>query len=309
MGLACVGCLVLLSLLWAAETLRGELLPNLMPDPLPHWLGLALPFALLAILSAFYAFMRRRQRPGTRETWTAIGIGAGMFVLPAVLMSLASAQVTGYTRTVLFTLVPVFAVVFEPYFGGSERKEISGGLVAALAAMAGALCIFPAQGPDSVEIGVGFCVVVLAAACVAAANCWAVRQAERISLAPLAAIASATAALSFAAMSAVLEHAEWRWPLHWTLHWTLLAPSLLWSGLVELPGLLLLFWLMARLSAVRMTTRYIVAPLLTILVGSVLLRSSLQWRTWAGLLLMSASAAYLLFAPEREPERTGLGLR
>ena len=68
--------------------------------------------------------------------------------------------------------------------------------------------------------------------------------------------------------------------------------------IVTLPGLLLLFWLMPRITAVRMTTRFVLAPLFAILIGMAIDRPAVGPRIWLGLLLVAAGAASLLFAPD-----------
>ena len=73
----------------------------------------------------------------------------------------------------------------------------------------------------------------------------------------------------------------------------------------DLVALALLFWLMQRMSAVRMATRFLIAPLLTNLIGIALLRPGVHRRGWTGLLLIAIGSAWLLFAPKDEPDRTG----
>jgi drug/metabolite transporter (DMT)-like permease len=200
----------------------------------------------------------------------------------------------------------VFTLVFEPYFDSGFDRQSRSTLLAALMSIVGALCVFPVEIPASIEAGLALCAVILAAACIAAANCKAVvlatQPAEKstATTAQMAAIAGAIAAIAFAVASAITERPVWKWNI-----W---QPELLWSALVEAPALLLLFWLMRRMSATRMATRYVIAPLLAILIGAALMRSDLALRTWLGLALMAGGAAYLLLAPAAEPESTGLSL-
>jgi drug/metabolite transporter (DMT)-like permease len=64
--------------------------------------------------------------------------------------------------------------------------------------------------------------------------------------------------------------------------------------------LLLLFWLMRRMSAVPMTTRFLLAPLIANIVSLLLLRPTVSLRAGLGLLLIAAGAGWLLFRPESE---------
>ena len=297
--------LLLLSLLWAFGMLRSDLLPGLIVSPLPYLQKQALSFALLTILTSLASALRREGWPCRRLLWDSVLVGLGLFVIPLALTTLAADLVPGLAQAAtLFTLTPVFALVFEPYMSPGTATQSRGGLIAALASIVGALYVFPVGIPTSLQAAGGLCAMILATACVAAANCKAVATAKEFSegsTAMPAAIAGATAAILLTAASAVTERPLWKWDA--------LGPELLWSATVELPGLLLLFWLLRRMSATRMTTRYVFAPLLAILAGVGLMRIPLAPRTWLGLLLMAAGAAYLLLAPEGESKLEGLSLR
>ena len=301
---ASLAALLLLSMTWAVGTLRADLLPGLISNPLPHLQRQAVPFVLLTFVASLVAAVRREQWPRGRQLRNAIVIGLGLFVAPVALVSLADGWVPGLARAALFTLTPVFALVFEPYIGSGRVSQSRMGLMAALGSVAGALFIFPVDIPALIEAAGGLCAVILATACVAGANCKAVavfQESSGHSVATQAAIAAATAAITLAAMSIVMELMErpiWKWDL--------LGPELLWSMAIEVPALFLLFWLMPRMSAPRMATRYVIAPLLAILVGAGLMRAALVPRTWLGLLLMATGAAYLLLAPDAKPDELSL---
>jgi hypothetical protein len=234
-------------------------------------------------------------------------IGLGLFVIPGGLMYLSEGSIPSSARAAWFILVPVFAIVFEPYIGGKTDELNRVGLSAALIAMLGALCVFSVRTPGSLAASTALGAVILAAASIGAANCIAVLTATEpaenssapgISPAPMAVIAGATAAIAFAIASAFLE------PTRPT--WNASTPELLWSAAVEVPSLLLLFWLMRRMSAPRMATRYVLAPLLAIVIGIVVSGSAaeVQPRTWLGLLLMAAGATWLLLARRQESTET-----
>jgi drug/metabolite transporter (DMT)-like permease len=312
-----IAALGALSLLSACGVLK-QIVFTPRADELPHEERQALPFALLAIAMYGLAMARGAEWPRGRALLSAVLTGLGLFVVPAWLLSFADAWIPAYGRTALLTLTPVFAFVLEPYLNPDVRVSSDGGdaasmenrndLVAALVAVVGALCVFPVGIPASIEAGVALCAVIAAAACIAVANCKAVACVREesdstlyLALLPFTAIAAATAAIAFATESLLFEHPSWAWQL--------LAPELLWAAFIELPGLVLLFWLMRRMSATRMTTRFLWGPLIAVTVGAALMRAVLAWRTWLGLLLMAAGAGYLLLAPNSEPESTSLSLR
>jgi drug/metabolite transporter (DMT)-like permease len=312
-----IAALGALSLLSACGVLKQTVF-TASADELPHGERQALPFALLAIAMCGLVMGRGVEWPRGRALWSAVLVGLGLFVVPAWLISYADAWIPAYGRTALLTLTPVFAFVFEPYLNSDIGVNSDGGvaastanrndLVATLVALAGALCVFPVGVPASIEASAALCAVIAAAACIAAANCKGVAcvreepdSTSHLALIPFIAIATATAAIAFATGSLLFEHPAWAWQL--------LAPELLWAAFIEIPGLLLLFWLMGRMSATRMTTRFLWGPLIAVTLGAALMRAVLAWRTWLGLLLMAAGAGYLLLAPKSEPESAGLSLR
>jgi drug/metabolite transporter (DMT)-like permease len=294
-----IAALLLLCFLWSLGSLRSDLLQNLTLHPLPPMEKQAVPFALLAVTAVLFAVARRTKWPRGQRLLPPVLVGLGLFLAPAVLVSLTMQWVPELTRVALFSLAPVFAVVLEPHIGHVVGPQSKGALPAALAAVVGMLCIFPIEIPRSPAAGIAFGAVVLAAACVSAANCQAVRVVLRTPgrpIAPLAAIAGATAAVGLAASSVLMEQ-----PF---LRWDTLVSEAAWSAAFELPGLFLLFWLMRRMSAARMTTRFVLAPFVALLIGAVVLRPALTPRTWLGLLLVAGGIGWLLLAPEEEPEES-----
>lgn len=112
-----IAALLLLCFLWSLGSLRSDLLQNLTLHPLPAMEKQAVPFALLAVTAALFALARRTAWPRGLSVLPPVLVGLGLFVAPAVLVSLAKDWVPELTRVALFSLVPVFAVVLEPYIG------------------------------------------------------------------------------------------------------------------------------------------------------------------------------------------------
>lgn len=263
----------------------------------------ALPFALLALAAGMFAVSRGAKWPQSRQLRTVVAISVGLFVVPALLVDLAQGWVSAFTRVVLFTLTPVIAVVFEPHTGGAAQPQMRGGLLATLVSVAGALCLFPVGLPASIASTGAFAAVIAAVACLALANCHAVRFASEVSNAdadPVAAIACASAAIGLLAGSALTQGLA--------LPRAVTSFELAWLVLVTLPGLLLLLWLLRRMSAARMTTCFVLAPWLAVLIGIGLERPALTARMVLGLALMVAGAGWLLVAPEDAARDTDLGL-
>jgi drug/metabolite transporter (DMT)-like permease len=301
-SVAPVAALLFLSLLWALGALRADLLPQFETDR-TSWQQFpleALTLSVIAISAAVIALARGTRWPRGRTSGACVAAALGLFVLPGVLVHLSSYRIPDFTRVAVFSLVPVFTVVFEPYINPDAETRTNRGLAAALVAVAGTLCIFSIDLPQSSEAGFALCAVVLATACAAAGNCWGVRAASEAAeqtMAPFAAITGSVAAIGLAGVSIFTERPVW--------NWRSFEPGLAWSAMVELPGLLLLFWLMRHMTATRMSTRFLIAPLIANVAGLILLRARFNVRDGLGLMLIALSAGWLLIAQEDEPEISG----
>ncbi|MGO9435879.1 MAG: hypothetical protein ACLP00_16510 [Terracidiphilus sp.] len=298
-----VTALLLLCLLWSLGSLRSDMMPREFSVGLPDFERGAIHLGALTIVAWMIALVIGASWPRGRQIWDAVLIGLGLFVVPALFGEAAKDSIPDLTRVALYSLAPVFAVAFEPYLGRLTESQSKGGLLAALGCVIGTLGVFPLWIPQTLEGAGSFFVLILAVACVAATNCRAVRFMSEMppkSGSSVAAIAGATATAALAGASLVREHPAWNGPI--------LGPEIAWTTVVELPALLLLFWLMRRMSAVRMTTRFVVAPLIVNVVGFFVLRPSLRLRAGLGILLIAISACWLLSAREEEEEPNPLPL-
>ena len=289
--------LLLLSALWAFASLRAELLPAFRTDSLSPAPRQAALFSVFAAAAASIAVLRRFEFPRGRRAWACVSIGLGLFVVPAALVACAQGWVSTLDRVAVFSLTPVFAVVLEPYLQGTALPQGKAALAGALAAVAGILCLFPLDIPGSFRAGAALCALLAAAFVVAATNCIAVRLAHNVagrSTLPMAALASAASAICFAAAAAVGPHTAWRW--------NALPTQLLGLLFIDLPALFLLFWLMRRLAASRMTARFLLAPLFAILAGMALEPTSPPVRGWLGMAFLAGGAGWLVFAPSENTE-------
>jgi len=295
--------LLLLCFLWSMGSLRTDLMPGVLASDLPPFEREALRMGVLGLFAWLLAASLGAQWPKGRQIWDAVLIGLGLFVVPALLGEASKDEIPDLTRVALYSLTPVFAVAFEPYLGRLTESQTKGGLLAALGCVIGTLGVFPLLIPRTWQGAAGFFAIVLAVACVAATNCLAVRALSEMppkSGAPMASIAGAVSAVVLGAASLVSEQQNWSHPV--------LGAEIAWATAVELPEFLLLFWLMRRMSAVRMTTRFVVTPLIVNVVGFFVLRPSMRIRAGLGILLLAVSAGWLLSAREEESEPTGFPL-
>ena len=296
-GLSPILGLLLLSAMWAAASLRTDLFPSFGAGSLPLATCQAALFSVFAAVAASIAMARRARFPQKRHAWACACIGLGLFVVPAALVACAQAWVSAVDRVAVFSLTPVFAVVLEPYLQGIPPRHGKAALAGALAAVAGILALLPLDIPSSFGAGAALCALLAAALSIAATNCFAVRLARNPgngSILPMAALAGASSAICFAVASAFTPPTAWRW--------IALPSQLLGLLAIELPSLFLLFWLMRQLAASRMTARFLLAPLFTILVGMALEATPPPVRAWFGMVLLAGGAGWLVFAPAETTE-------
>lgn len=296
---ALIIALLLLCLLWASASLRSDLLPasSLAANSSPL-LSEATLLAVFALVAAVTTLARKAAWPRSRVLALSVLVGMGLFALPALLIEVAKTFIDDSTRVALFSLVPVFAIVLEPYIGSASISQQRSGLAAGLMAVAGTLMVFPLELPQTLAAGFAFGGMVAAVASVAAANCIGVRlvtDSSAPSIFSFAAVVTGSAAFILGALSVFVGRHSRTAPLF--------DP---WFAL-DILALVLLFWLMRRMTAVRMTTRFLIAPLVANLIGLAFLRPGVQVREWIGLSLIALGAGWLLVAPE-EPERTGSSL-
>jgi drug/metabolite transporter (DMT)-like permease len=285
----------------ASASLRSDLLPGSVPSENSASLtDQALPLALLAVIAGAAAFVRKAPLPRGRLFWLTILAGVGLFAVPSVLIEVANGNIDDVARVALFSLIPVLAVVFEPYLGSGSTSQQRGGLAASLTAVCGTLLVFPLDVPRSPAAAFAYCGILAAVASVAAANCLCVRlvcEQTGGSVFSFATIAAGSAAVTLGLSSPFFDRHPWSFPR--------VDP---WTAL-NLLSLVLLFWLMRRMTAVRMTTRFLIAPLLANLLGLAFLHPGVQARGWLGLSLIAVGSGWLIFGPKDAPEEAFSTLR
>ncbi len=196
-------------------------------------------------------------------------------------------------------LTHVFAVVLQPYLQDGPPGRGKAALAGSICAVAGILFDFPIDVPGSIRAGTALCTLVAAALGIAVTNCFAVRLARTVancSILPMAAQAGAASAVCFVLASAITPHTAWRWRA---------SPSeFLASFAIDLLSLFLLFSLMRRVAASRMTARFLIAPLFTILAGEALQPSFPPERACLGMFLRAGGAGWLVFPPAEQGEES-----
>jgi hypothetical protein len=296
-----IGGLLLLCLIWAIRWVRADFQPGISAT----WTvsPLMMQAALLGLFAAgvsVAAVVRGANWPGRDLAGRAALVGIGLFVVPAVLTSFAKDQIGDATRVGLFSLTPLFAVIFEPYLGidAGEAVENRSGFLAAMIAIVGTFLVFPVELPRSYGAAVVMLGVVLAAVSIAAANCAGVRVArESGSVLTFAPIAAGAAAFVLGIVGLAFRQSVGG-----------SVPFDVWAT-PDLLALALLFWLMRRMSAVQMTTRFLIAPLMANLISLALIRPHVDIQSWIGLAMIAGGAGLMVIGPTKRDRRGAITLR
>ena len=290
--------LLLLSLLWAIGWVRADLSPvlsgGLRLNPL--WQEAAV-LGVFAAAAALAGGVLKRGWPTGRGAFRTVLTGFGLFVVPAVLGFVAGERIDGATRVALFSLTPLFAVIFEPHIGSNsdQQGETRGAFAAAMIAVAGTFLVFPFELPQSYAAAGALLAVIVAAASVAAANCVGVELVRQRGICPLTFAAlscgSASILLGIGGAIGIVRRSS---PISMDA----------WA-VSDLVGLALLFWLMRRMSAMQMTTRFMIAPLAANLMTLALIRPHVEAQSWIGLLMIAQGAGWLVLARTDSIAETG----
>lgn len=294
--------LLLLCLIWALGWVRADLSPGrgtgIRLNPL--W-SEAVLLGSFAVISGVAGAASKRRWPIRTEIGKAVVIGVGLFVVPAVLNTFIKERIEDTTRVALFSLTPLFAVIFERHLRTDEEQaETRGGFLASMAAVAGTFLVFPVELPQSYGSALAMLAVIVAAAAVALANCVGVETVQRrgVCSLTLAAMSAGSAAmlLGIAGLIALRIGTS-----------TVALDAWAVSDVLALANL---FWLMRQMSATQMTTRFLIAPLIANLISLALLRPHVQVLAWIGLLLIAAGSGWMLCAPKERgdtPITIGVG--
>lgn len=298
---------LLLCMLSAIAALRADLFPNLS-TPLPAIEKQALTLGLLAVAAIAILAFRRTSIPNQSHNVTAIWIAVGfaLFTLPALLSFFAERMASGSPSPVLFTLVPVFAIVLQPHLAENASQPRSLALPAALVSLYGSLQTFPFALPNSVTGALALLAGVLSAFILATGLCLVARAAttgQQQSLFWGTAVATGSAAFSLMILGAILQPSA----LHGIVPATLLTEAL-WSALIAAPAFALLFWLLPRLSPIQLSTRISLSLATATLFEMLSFGAAglLKSPAGLGLLLMAAGAIYLLFPHRTAPQEIHL---
>jgi drug/metabolite transporter (DMT)-like permease len=224
------------------------------------------------------------------------GLAILLVGIPDALAGWAQTHVSGSLVTAMFGLIPVILVVVAAQSGFEDPSAALRSLIPAVLGLGGLLLLVPVDLPSSTIGRLSFAVLLATALLLAFVSVSIHRLLQLFQPALAVAIVCLANALL---IPLAAGRSFW--------HGSVASGSIL-SALAAGGGLLLFVLLLRRLDPVRLGSRYLVIPLLTIVEGYILLRPELTFRMGVGAGLLAGGAAFLLFS-EQSDEVSSLSLR
>lgn len=276
----------------------GWLLVQAYPSELGFPFSACIHFAVIGLLGLFVALRRGSHRWPVRSIVEMALAGACVFVLPGAVLELTAGGISSFTSVALFCAIPVTTVFFTDAFGrAAEARNL---LWPALVALLGALLLFPVEIPSTTRRIVCFVGVTGCCVLVGAAGIWMHRLLQGHGVAEAVVIVGTVGAAALAAYGFRLG-----WP---AISLAMLAEELGLGAVYDLPLVWLTVWLAREVAPVRLSARFLIAPLATAAESYAIERGPLDALRLLALALIAAGAAMLLVRDEAE-EIPGLRLR
>ena len=228
---------------------------------------------------------------------------AGMCVvtLPAAVLQIVSSAVPELTSVALFCAVPLMTVLAASALSRTaEGTQLRALMVPSIIGLGGALLLFPVRPPSELHAWISLGLVLACCIVVALASVWMHRQMQGVGIAvALGLIGSGSAAVLGCYAS------TFGWP---ALTARVVAAEALRCAVFDLPLVWLLVWLTRAIAPARLSARFLLVPLVTLLETYALERGPVDARAIVAVALLCAGGALLLFKEEPD-EVPGLQLR
>ncbi|HEY6376286.1 MAG TPA: hypothetical protein VIX90_12250 [Edaphobacter sp.] len=222
--------------------------------------------------------------------WTSLSlVSLGLFGLPVVLIGWARGSVTETGTSALFAAVP--AVVAMVMANGSDGVGFMF-LTPALVAFGGALLLLPLSLPESLQGDLRLAGLILAILLVGIASVRIFRFLQQVAYLDAVIVVGLSNAIFLTIYCIANGSLAWRW--------TQLTSIVSIASLVDLAEIALLIGLLRVMPPIRLSARYLLIPLFTVIEGYVALQPQLTTRFLVGAALLTAGAAWILFAPIEE---------
>ena len=261
------------------------------PDSLPAPEQQAIRYGIAGIGALLFAGRGLSDRLRA-STWTSLSVtSVGLFGLPIVLIGWAQGSVTETGISALFAAVPTVVAI-----GMATGAEEVGRrfLTPALVAFGGALLLLPVNLLESLQGDLRLAGLVLAILLVGITSVRMFRLLQSVAYPDAVVVIGLSNAIFLTICCIANGSLVWRW--------NQLTSIISIASLVDLIEMALLIWLLREMLPIRLSTRYLLIPLFTVIEGYVILRPQITARLTVGAALLAAGAAWILFTRIEENE-------
>lgn len=267
------------------------LLAQAWPSEMAWPFGSCLHFALIGTVGVALVVLRGEWRGLPWRRIVAPGLaGMCLFAVPSAVLQLTAGKVPEYTSAALFCAVPLVTILASSALAAGEGWQARGLMVPGMMGLAGALLLFPVQSPGSVRRWLYLGLVAACCVLVAVASVLLHRLMHETS------VGSAMAAIGLgSAMVLGCYGASVGWP---AMSLKMIAGELLRCIVFDLPIIWLTIWLARTVVPARLSARFLLVPLVTVMEGYAVERGPVEARAVFAVVLMAAAAAMLLFKDE-----------
>ncbi len=277
-------------------------IPEAMQVGLPPLERQGVVFGAIGLIAVLIGHRGARLRIGGKVyTWLALA-SLGLFGVPDAVAEYAGSSVPALSRAALYAMVPVVVgmVVAAGSASEAEARGARMSLIPALIGLGGLLLVLPLEFSGSVRGWIMLTIVCAAVVLMGMGSVWLHRLLGATRFGAAVAVVGLANAAFLLLWSAVHEEMVWPW------RGLVSAGSL--ASLVDAVEILLILWLVGKMTPVRFAARYFAIPLLILAEGYVLERPELTVRLVSGMVLLGAGAGMLLFF-KADKEETVLSLR
>jgi drug/metabolite transporter (DMT)-like permease len=263
--------------------------------------GSSLHFGLIGLLGLAVSARRRGLRHLSLRKVASLGVaGMCLFALPPAALEIAAGKVPEYTSVAMFCAVPLMTMLASSALGDGGASRLHGLTMPSMMGLAGALLLFPVESMGSLRRWLFLALVLGCCVVVAVVSVWMHQLMQHIGVAAGAAVIGIGSAAALGAYGASVG-----WP---RLDWNMIAGELLRCAVFDLPVICLIVWLAREIAPARLSARFLLVPLVTVVEGYALERGPVTARALVAVALLCAGGAMLLLKDEPE-ELQGLRLR
>ena len=244
-------------------------------------------FAVIGFIAIAYGLAKRTSLPRGSLAGGIALCGIGVFAVPALALGVSAGIVSEFTSVALFCSIPLLTVLTVSAFDWPGVRGVGPrALLTSVLGVGGALLVFPVQLSGSVRGWIFFSFVVACCMMAAVAGIAMHRLIEGIATATTVALTALGCATLLGGYGVMMG-----WP-PLALH--SVGLECVRCLLLDLPAMWLTVWLIREVDPGKLSTRFLLVPLITAVEGYGFMGGGIELEAGAGMILMAASGVMLI---------------